>query len=228
MPEEKTDVQEVSSTPEEKVEGQEPNTEPSNDKDQNFANLRAEKERLEKELAEARAQSQQNDRSLSVEPEETPSEKPQDNNVDTLKVIFERDAKEATRMWNRKNEVTAEEWQTIKSKVALRGDETQSEIYDKIDEAYHSLPSTREKREKELIEKGKQEAMRQFSDEELDVSTGGDADYSGTPQPRYNQKTKAWAKGLGLSDEELSKVDTDGDPSAWTEGPQAKRAFFEG
>ena len=104
--------------------------------------------------------------------------------------------------------VSSEEWAQIKSKVSLSGDETVSEIQDKIDEMYQNIPAVREKREKALIEKGRKIAMSEFQDEEMDIGgSGGDTDFGDKTETRINAKTKKWAKGLGLSEKEIKEVD---------------------
>jgi hypothetical protein len=224
------DVLETPSTPPET--GTEVETKPDegNDKEKNFAELRKRLEEAEAERVELRkklAEKENPDRSLSIEtPDET---KPSKKDDETLKRIFERDMKEATIQWSQSNKTTAEEWAQIKTKVTLKGDETLSEIKAKIDEAYHSLPTVRERREKELLEKGKRLAMQQFNDEELDMGGGGgDVNLGGDVAPRLNPKTKSWAKGLGLGDKDLKDVDFDSDPNQWSEGQSAKRSFFQG
>lgn len=193
------------------------------DKDKNFASLRKKLEETEKELARVKAEKEKEvDRSLAGDEPEVKKPKADD----TLKVIFERDVKEATRLWNKKTTVSSEEWAQIKSKVQLKGDETQSEIQDKIQEAYESLPGVRQKRDKELIEKGKRLAMSEFSDDELDMGGGGDVDLGGGGEVRVSKQTKTWATRLGLSEKEIKEVDTESNPNEWSEGKQATRKFF--
>ena len=146
---------------------------------------------------------------------------------DTLQVIFARDMKEAVHQWNKKNKVSSEEWAQIKSKVSLNGDETVSEIQDKIDEIYQNIPAVREKREKMLIEKGKKIAMSEFQDEEMDIGGGGDVDFGDKTEIRVNTKTKKWAKGLGLSEKEIKEVDDSEEVNQWKAGKQATRKFFQ-
>lgn len=218
------DVKEiVTPTEDEKV--VEPSDSKGDDKAKNFAELRRKLEATEAEKAElARklAEKEENNRSLGDDEEKDKKPDP------TIKVLFERDLKEATRQWNKANKATAEEWAVIKSKVSLRGDETMSEISDKIDEAYHSLPSVREKREKEIALKARKEAMREFSDDELDSGgAGGDVDLGGGTPTRLNDKTKKWARGLGLTPEEMKDIDEDSDPSDWKIGPSPTRKFFQ-
>lgn len=205
----------------------------ADDKKANFANLRKKAETLEKENEILRKQitaKSEAERSLApkkkeVEEEEIEEEKSKDS---PLKIIFERDMREAVRQWNKKNKVSSEEWAQIKSKVSLNGDETLSEIQDKIDEIYQNIPAIREKREKALIDKGRKMAMSEFQDEELDIGGGGgDSDFGGQAEVRLNAKSKKWAKGLGLSDKEIKEVDSEADSNQWKVGKSATRKFFQ-
>lgn len=206
-----------------------------NDKDNNLAALRKSKQTLEEEnekLRIALSQKEESDRSLSLgnDDEERKEEKKpvKKDDSDTLGKVFERDMREATYQWNKTNKVSSEEWAKVKSKVQLKGDETVSEIKDKIEEAYQSLPEVRQKRDKELIEKGKKLAMQNFTDEELDNGGGGDIDFgSGESTPRYNAKTRGFARGLGLSEKDLKEIDQDEDPNEWKNGPNPTRKAFQ-
>lgn len=206
----------------------------ADDKKANFANLRKKAETLEKENEILRKQidaKAEADRSLIQKKEEIEKgeiEEDEKSKDSPLKIIFERDMKEAVRQWNKKNKVSSEEWVQIKSKISLNGEETLSEIQDKIDEVYQSIPSVREKRDKALIEKGKKLAMSEFQDEELDIGGGGgDSDFGGQAETRLNAKSKTWAKGLGLSDKEIKEVDSEADSNQWKVGKSATRKFFQ-
>ena len=136
----------------------------------------------------------------------------------TEEVLFNRDLKEATRIWNKENKVSPEIWEQVKAKINFTGEETQSEIVDKINETYTNIPEVRKKLDADLISKGKNEAMNNFQDGEMDLGGGGDdsgGDSAGNG-PRLNGKTKLWAKGLGLNTEELKNVDLEGDPKIET------------
>lgn len=188
-----------------------------NDKDKNFAELRKKNEDLERENEELRQKLGGNstERTLVVEDGDEAPKGKKEVATDATKVIFDRDMKKAVRKWNTKNKVSKEEWATIQNSVHLRGDEDDEEIYEKIDASYNSLPSVKQKREKELIDQGRNEAMRELSDEELDMGVGGGdstAPGAGQAQPRFNQKTRSFVKGLGMSQKELNEVDPNGDP----------------
>lgn len=193
------------------------------DKDKNFAELRKKNEQLEKDLAEERRlrQEEANKRKLDVKEEDDDEDEEEDKDKDPKKskseiseatrLMFDRDMKKAVRSWNSKNKVTADEWAAIKKRVSLNGDELDSEIEEKIDAAYHSIPSVREKRDKELILKGKKEAMKEFQDEELDLGGGGDGDLGGGDAPRFNSKEKKWLDGFGVNQEARNKIDKSSD-----------------
>lgn len=202
-----------------------------NDKDKNFAKLRELASAKDLKIAELEAalELKEGARSLNTSDDsEVQEEKPKKATGDnTLKLIFDRDMKEATRSWNKTNKVPAEVWNKIKSKIILTGEETTSEIYDKIDEIHSNIPEVRAEKDKELVNKGKKEAMRQFQDSELDYGGGGDVDMDSDAAPRLDSKTKTWAKALGMSDKDMKEVNQDSNPEQWTEGKEAKRAFFQ-
>lgn len=221
-----TDVKGDSSTStEEKPEGAAPEggekepegeSKENNTKD-NLANLRQLKEKAERERDEALAKLNERDSqdfSLDSKAEEK-EEQPAGESA-----IFKRDMKEATRLWTRANKPTSEQWAQIKSKVTLNGDETQSEIEDKIQEAFDGLPDVRQKREEQIRQEERKKLMGDFNDNELDVGTGGDFDPGSGDQPvRLSAKDKAFAKNVGgLTDEEIAKIDLDGDPSRDEDG----------
>lgn len=171
-----------------------------NNKDKNFAELRKKAKELEEANKELRAKLE-GDRSLEINSKE-------DKKNDPLRIVFERDLKDITREWNKKNSISSEEWAELKKRVTFNGDETRGEIHDKITEAYEALPTTKVKKEKELIEKGKRLAMKQFQDNELDIGSGGDVDLGGGGEtPRFTAKEQHFLKVFGVSKEEQAKID---------------------
>jgi hypothetical protein len=228
---EKTDVKDESSTSTGAGEGNvEAGASEGNDKDKNFAELRKAKEAAEARAAELERQlagngeGQSKQRTLAA-PDEGAGE---GKKSDDASVLFERDMREASYRWSKTNkDVTDQEWQAIQSKVSLKGDETVSEIEDKISEAYEGLPTVREKRDQQLIEKGKKEAMRQFRPDEMDLS-GGDVDLGGGEgQVRHSAKEQAWLRSFGVKPGDAAKIDREADTSGWQEGPQATRKPFQ-
>lgn len=200
------------------------------DKSNNLAALRKKNKELEDENARLKAgegDKKDSSRSLLTEDEED-EEDSKSKKLDPIKVVFQRDVKEATHQWNKKNKVSSEEWQQIQKKVSLTGEETLSEISDKIDEAYNSLPSVRERRDKELIEKGKKIAMTQFQDEELDSFGGGDSGNSQGETPKGTAKERKFLSSFGVTPEEQKKIDRSANPNEWTPGPSPVRKFFDG
>ena len=226
--ENKNDVEEVI-TPTNEDEEVETESENGDDKSKNFAELRKqlEKERQEKaDLQRQLEEKQDKDSTLNIEGEDKKEEiKPKAD--DTLKIIFQRDMKEAVHQWQEKNKVSPEEWSQIKAKVSLKGDETLSEIKAKVDEVYQVLPSIREKRDKELIEKGKRIAMSEFSDEELDIGGGGDSDLGGESEVRFTPKEKKFLDSMGVTPEDRKKIDKDGNSKGWQIGQSPTRKFFQ-
>lgn len=198
---EKNDVEEIVNPAEggEEVENRAPE---GDDKDKNFAALRKQLKEREEEIERLKSgTSPEGERSLGEERKSDP--------------LFERDLKDATYEWNKNHKISKDDWDSIKSKVSLKGDETRSQILDKIDEAYSNLPSVRQIKEKELIEKGKQEALRQMNDNELDIGSGGDVDFGGDPAPKINKKTRDFARAMGMKDEDIKKVDMSANPNEW-------------
>jgi hypothetical protein len=221
MDPEKKDVQEVVAPAKE---GETVEVKPtSDDKDKNFAELRKQLKEKEDEIARLKADKEP-DRSLETK---DAKEEKETKKVDPLKAVFERDLKEATIQWNTGKNVSNEDWAAIKGKVSLNGDETISEIKAKIDEAYNSLPHVREKREKDLIEKGKREAMQQFQDDELDIGGGGEADLGGETEPRFTTKEKGWLNAFGVKPEERKAIKRDADTNEWQIGKSPTRKFFQ-
>lgn len=210
------------------------------DKTNNFAALRKQRDDALAEIARLKAEKGETDFSLKAdddsdaddEDEEDSKKESKDSKEESpLKIIFDRDVKEATRQWSKKNKVSQDEWNKIRSKVSLTGKETVSEIYDKIDEAYQALPSVREKRDKELIEKGKKLAMRQAQDDELDSFSGGDSGSLGDDSGQSTKVTpteKKFLSSFGVTADEQKKIDKEANPNEWSEGPSPTRKFFDG
>ncbi len=206
------------------------------DKDKNFTNLRAKLKiaEAEKERLAAENEALRNgggDRSLDLDtepvvvPKAKPDQKPDESN-EVSAVIFKRDMKEAVLTWNRENKVEPEEWAMIKKGVNLKGDETLSEIKEKIQSAYEALPSVRAKRDQALIDKGRKEAMRDFNDDEMDFGGQGDADMGAIPAVRVSSKARSFAKSMGMSDKDIQSVG-DEDPNQWADGRKPVRKFFQ-
>jgi hypothetical protein len=199
------------------------------DKDNNLAALRKKLADAEKERDEAirklteKGGGAEGDRSLDLPGDTTPPEKKPEaaaaTEDDPIKKIFKRDLKEAAIQWNATNKVSVEIWNKIRSKVAFNGDETLSEIKAKLDDAYHSIPEVRVEREKSIREEGKKEAMKDHFDDDLDLPGGGSGEGGGSGAQgagtRVPRETRAWGRGLGLTDKEISAVDPDRDPSEW-------------
>ena len=185
------------------------------DKTKNFAKLRDIKIRLEKE-SKAKDEEIANLRKALGDNGNQDLKTDNNESNETLKVIFNRDLKEATLRWTKDNKVSQEDWAKIRDKVTLKGDETLTEITEKITEAYQSLPTVKDKLIKDAFEKGKREAMRNFRDDELDIGSGGDFDMgSSGDEPVLDNKTKTWAKAFGLTNEEIKNVDMDGNPNKY-------------
>ena len=206
---------------------------PESDKDKNFRALERKRKELEEENERLRIQLEEKKESeLNLDPEDGGKESPEkeegEKSEDPLAIVFKRDVKEAVRVWAKKTPVSSELWRKIKSKVSLKGDETVSEIQDKIQEAYDSLPEVRQAREAEIAKKAKQEAMNMFQDDELDVGSGGDSEFESKKPIQVNSKTKSFAKHVGgLSDKEISEVDESEDPSQWKIHKTPTRKFFQ-
>ena len=159
---------------------------------------------LEKELAAVRKAGAES-RDLNSVPTEDPSK--EENQ--TLKFLFERDKKAAVRRWSRDNpNISDSEWKDVQKKVVLSGDETMDEIIEKINEAHNTLPGVRASREKELIEKGRKEAMKQIRYSEMDLGGGGDPGYGdGSSEPRFTPKEKKFLNSMGVNKEEMKNID---------------------
>jgi hypothetical protein len=215
-------------TPADETKEVEPKDSEVDDKNKNFAELRKqlEKERQEKaDLQRLLEEKKEKDSTLNIEGDE-PGEKPKKAD-DTLKIVFQRDMKEAVHQWQEKTKVSAEEWAQVKAKVSLKGDETISEIKAKISEAYISLPTVRERREKELIEKGKRMAMSEFSDDELDIGGGGDADFSGDVETHFTARERKFLDSMGVTPEERKKINKNATTNDWQIGQSPTRKFFQ-
>jgi len=200
------------------------------DKETNLAVLRKKLKQTEQERDEAikiASLKGEKERSLGAVDEEEPVVEKKKETPDTLKVIFQRDAKEATRQWNKKNPVSSEEWAQIKSKIKLSGEETVSEIVDKIDEVHQSLPSVRAKRDKELIDKGRKQAMSQFQDEELDIGGGGDVDLGEGSEPRFNSREKKFLDRFGVTSDERKNINKETNTNEPVVFTQPTRKFFQ-
>ena len=218
----KTDVTEDSSTSTDAgTDNVEPGTESGDDKDKNFAALRDKNKELEEENVRLRKIAQDNEkgnRSLGKDDEEdddkAESDRKKKDDANThLSVVFDRDLREATLQWNQSNDVDAATWNKIKEEVALKGDETLTEIKQKIDKAYHSLPEVRKKREEELRAEGRKQAMQEFNDDELDIGGGGGegSDTGGGGQTRMTSKEKTFLKAMGVPEKEWGNIDKEVD-----------------
>ena len=218
MGENKDDVKDESSEEESspstdsEEENVDPDSDEENDKDKNFSALRKKNKSLEEENKELKEKNEsleetEGDRNLEKDDEDDPEKDKKEKPSDVDKKLFDRDMKKAVRNWNSKNKVSKEEWAKIKDKVSFEGNEDDDQIYEKINDAYSSLPGVREKREKELKEEGKKEAMNEFQDSEMDFGGGGDIDHGGTNEPRFTQKEKSWLKTFGVTKEEQKKID---------------------
>ena len=231
------DVKSDSSTdlPDQDDQGDDRSPEDDNDKDKNFANLRksrddaiARAEAAEAENARLKGEDGGN-RDLGDDEEDEEEEEEQKDDKKSKKTdkkdtstqpsaVFIRDRKEAALKWNQKNKVSADIWKKIQGAVTLTGNETETEIYNKIENAYLNIPEVRQQRDKKLIEKGRALERGEISDDDMDIGggLGGDIDGGGNDRggkPRHNAKTKKWAKGLGLKDKELGEIDPDEDTS---------------
>ena len=231
MTEDLKDVLGGSSAPAKPTGVVEPKDGDGDDKDKNFANLRKKSSDLETENARLKAELEAAKGSPNLD---DAKKKDEDNKSgkddDPLVKVFKRDVKEAALQWNQKTKVTPEEWSQIQAKVSLNGDETITEIKSKIDEAYHSLPGTRQKRDRELIEKGKKIGMGQIQDDELDLGgSGGDGEFGGGGSPTtLNPKEKNFLKNFGVTPEEQKKIDKEANANTWDEGKSPSRKFFDG
>jgi hypothetical protein len=222
------DVKEESSSPAEDS-NKDVNLDES-DSDKNFANLREKVKKTEEEKAELLKENELlkqkvdgGDRTLDDSDEE--EDKPTADDFE--KTLFKRDNKEATRLWNKEHKVSGEIWDKIKSKVSLSGTETQSEIYDKINDAYEGLPEVRKAREDSIKKETQMETIKQFQDSDLDVGSGGDFNAGEPSGFKHDAKSKKFAKGVAnLTDKEISEIDPDGDTD-WSLGKDPVRKSFQ-
>ncbi len=195
------------------------------DKDKNFSELRkqiSDKDAIiaakEAELAALRGGSEPSLDSDEDDEEEENKGKGKPPPVDPLKAVFDRDKREAVRLWHKQNQVTPDVWAKIKSKVVLTGDETVSEIQDKIAEAYKGLPEVQAKREDEIRNEERAKMAREFNDDELDLGGGGSGgDYGGGDggAPRFNTKERGILDAFGVNAEERKGIDKSKDPNEW-------------
>lgn len=158
------------------------------DKEKNLRKLRERNKQLEEE----------NERLKKGEQDKRNLGESDNKSSDIVKVLFDRDMKSTVKKWNKDNPVSASEWEKIKGKVSFKGDEDADDIYQKITEAYESLPEVKAKKEKAIADKAKAEALGEFTGEEMDLGTGG-GEPSGTESaPKFNQKTKKMLDAFGV------------------------------
>lgn len=202
-------------------EGKDVVTQPDPDKESNLANLRklVREERKKREDVEKERDALKGNPPKKEEPESLDLESNKEKKVsEAEKLLFDRDLKKAVNRWSKEHKVTKEEWAEIKKKVTLNGDELDDEIYEKISSAYEGLPNVKEKRESELIEKGKKEAMKQFQDSELDFGGGGDSGNGGNqPTKRFTSQENKFLNAFGVTEEERKGIDKESNAySGWT------------
>lgn len=202
MQEQEKDVKGTSSTPDDQPKGtSNPDDGQPKDKDKNFAALRERAEKAEREKAEAEAKLE------AVTSNAKPNLTADANLTDAQKAVFDRDLRMAIKGWRGKNSVTADEWSSIQKRVVFSGDELPDEIAEKIDAAHAQLPGVRERREKELVEKGRKSAMREFSDEDMDIGGGGDAGMTGgEPETRFTEKENRWLNTFGVKPDDRKNI----------------------
>jgi hypothetical protein len=220
----KKDVQEIVSPAEEKKPVEGDNSE-GDDKNKNFAELRKqlENERAEKAtLLEKLKQQEEGERNLGGDASDDGKHK----ETDVVKVIFERDKRDAVKEWGKTHSVAADVWAQVKTKVSLKGDETRSEIIEKIDEAYQSLPSVRVEREKKIADEARRKAMSEFNDDELDLGSGGDINLGDGAVPRFTPKEKKILDAMGVTADERKNINKDANPNEWQNGKSPVRKFF--
>lgn len=202
MAEEEKDVLEESSASSESSETQEKVEEKEDDKDKNFSQLRKkhseELSERDQKIAELEAQIEK--------PEERTLGEAKGKGDDVSKTLFNRDLAKATRKWNKEHKVSAEEWKQVQDKVSLAGDEDDDLIYEKITDAYESLPSVKEAREKELIEKGRNEGKAEFSDSEMDIGGGGEVVEGSEKERKFSEKETALLDKFGVPKEKRKQI----------------------
>lgn len=224
MEQDKKDVQEIV-PPAEEGKGVETKPTDSDDKNKNFAELRKqlETERAEKvALLERLKAQEEGERNLGGEDPDAGKHK----ETDVEKVIFERDKRDAVKEWGKTHPVAADVWAQVKTKVALKGNETRSEILEKIDEAYQSLPTVRTDREKKIADEARRKAMMEFQDDELDMGGGGDINLGDGAMPRFTPKEKKILDAMGVPAEDRKGIDKDANPNEWKTGKSPVRKFF--
>lgn len=177
--EEKLDVEDSSSSESDDTDVE---TEES-DKDKNFGKLRKIKEDLEKENKELK-----------------------EKGSDAKTILFDQNKKKAVRKFGSDNKISDEVWEKIKNKITLKGDEDDEEIYQEIQNVYESLPDVKAQKEKELIEKGRTEGLKGFTEEEMDLGTGGEPPTGEKPPVRLTSKDKKWLDVFGVTEEERKKI----------------------
>lgn len=195
------------------------------DKNKNFAELRKqlETERAEKAALLERLKAQdEGERALGGDDPDAGKHK----ETDVEKVIFERDKRDAVKEWGKTHPVAADVWAQVKTKVSLKGNETRSEILEKIDEAYQSLPTVRTAREKQIADEARRKAMTEFQDDELDMGGGGDINLGDGAMPRFTQKEKKILDAMGVPAEDRKSIDKDANPNEWKTGTSPTRKFF--
>jgi len=180
----------------------------ADDKDINVGNLRKKIEDLEKEKEDREEKEKKaRDLSLKKEEEEDDEEKKKKEEEERKKKeeeenkegspIFKRDLKEASLKWNKANKASKEEWEEVKKNIVLNGDETESEIIDKIDNTFKNIPAVRKRLDDELVNKGKKQAMENFQDSELDIGGGsGEGGEEGEEVTQLNRKENKFVNGM--------------------------------
>ena len=224
MEQKPTDVPEIVPPADEKkpVEGGDSE---GDDKNKNFAELRKQldNERAEKAaLLERIKQKEEGERNLGGDAPDDGKNK----DTDVVKVIFERDKRDAVKEWGKTHPIAADVWAQVKTKVFLSGNETRSEILEKIDEAYQSLPTVRTEREKRIADEARRKAMSEFNDDELDLGGGGDINLGDGAMPRFTQKEKKILDAMGVTADERKNINKDANPNEWQNGKSPVRKFF--
>lgn len=199
--EEKEDVQEESSTSSESTESQVEGTE--DDKEQNFSQLR---KKHSEELSERDERIAELESQVEKPEERVLSEAKEEDGKDASKTLFEHDLKKATRKWNRDHKVSASEWKQIQDKVSLVGNEDDDLIYERVTDAYESLPAVKEAKKKELIEQGKKEGIAEFTDSEMDIGGGGEVVEGSEKGVKLSQKDEKFLDDFGVTKEERKQI----------------------
>lgn len=220
------DVQEVV-TPTKPEGDVDPKDGEGDDKTKNFTELRKqldEEKRKNAVLLKEKEDRAEAKRSLGADEDEDEGDK----KPTVEQVVFNRDKKEAVIEWSKTHKgVTPEVWNEIKEKITLKGDETKSEILEKIDQVHDSLPAVRTEREKKIADEARNKAMREFNDDELDLGSGGDIDLGGGTAPQFSPKEKKFLDSFGVSAAERKNIDRNANPNKWTPGKMPTRKFFQ-